>query len=75
MYLLEDALANRRLTHRYVAAVEYPGGSIEVQADRIMAPYRKYDRIANIDHCAEVDNMGIAHAMSVARMCHNGALS
>jgi transposase len=67
MYLLEDTLANRRLIHQYVEVVEYPDGSIEVQADGVVLPYREYDRITNIDQGAEVDNKRLSHALAVAR--------
>ena len=67
MYLLEDTLANRRLIHEYVEVVEYPDGSIEVQADGRVLPYREYDRITNIDQGAEVDNKRLSHALAVAR--------
>ena len=67
MYLLEDTATNRRLIHQYVEVVEYPDGSIEVQADGVALPYREYDRITNIDQGAEVDNKRLAHALAVAR--------
>jgi transposase len=67
MYLLEDTAINRRLIHQYVEVVEYPDGSIEVQADGVVLPYREYDRITNIDQGAEVDNKRLAHALAVAR--------
>ncbi|WGS51705.1 ISNCY family transposase (plasmid) [Paraburkholderia sp. D15] len=67
MYLLEDTLANRRLIHEYVEVVEYPDGSIEVQADGRVLPYREYDRITNIDQGAEVDNKRLASVLEVAR--------
>ncbi|MBW0451292.1 ISNCY family transposase [bacterium M00.F.Ca.ET.228.01.1.1] len=67
MYLLEDTLANRRLIHEYVEVVEYPNGSIEVQADGRVLPYREYDRITNIDQGAEVDNKRLASVLEVAR--------
>ncbi|MFM0758548.1 transposase, partial [Paraburkholderia strydomiana] len=67
MYLLEDTLANRRLIHEYVEVVEYPDGSIDVQADGRVLPYREYDRITNIDQGAEVDNKRLASVLEVAR--------
>jgi transposase len=67
MYLLEDTPANRCLIHQYVEVVEYPDGSIEVQAEGVVLPYREYDRITNIDQGAEVDNKRLAHVLAVAR--------
>ena len=33
MYLLEDSSASRALIHEYIEVVEYPDGTVEVQAD------------------------------------------
>ncbi|WP_447087319.1 hypothetical protein [Burkholderia glumae] len=67
MYLLQDTAENRRLIHQYVEVVEYPDGTIEVQADGTVLPYTEYDRITKIDQGAEVDNKRLSHALAVAR--------
>ncbi|WP_186149235.1 ISNCY family transposase [Burkholderia gladioli] len=67
MYLLQDTVPNRKLIHQYVEVVEYPDGTIEIQADGAVLPYTEYDRITKIDQGAEVDNKRLSHALAVAR--------
>jgi hypothetical protein len=66
MYLLEDSPANRALIHEYVEVVEYPDGTVEVQADGVALPCTSYDRIAHVEQGAEVENKRLAHALEVA---------
>jgi hypothetical protein len=66
MYLLEDSPASRALIHEYVEVVEYPDGTVEVQADGVALPCTSYDRIAHVEQGAEVENKRLAHALEVA---------
>ena len=42
--------------HEYMEVVEYPDGAMEIQADGAASAVRRYDRIAQIDQGAEVEN-------------------
>jgi len=66
MYLLEDTPASRLLIHQQVEVVEYPNGSVEVQANGEVLSCGTYDRIARIDQGAEVENKRLAHALEAA---------
>lgn len=67
MYLLEDTPENRGLIHQYIEVIEYPNGAIEVQAKGRVLPYREYDRLAQIDRGAEVENKRLSAAIGVAK--------
>ncbi|WP_186154914.1 ISNCY family transposase [Burkholderia gladioli] len=67
MYLLQDTVPNRKLIHQYVEVIEYPDGTIEIQADGVVLPYTEYDRITKIDQGAEVENKRLSHVLAVAR--------
>ncbi|MGA3923439.1 ISNCY family transposase [Ralstonia nicotianae] len=66
MYLLEDRPESRRWIHRYVEVAEYPDGKIELWADGTALPYTTYDRLAQIDQGAIVDNKRLGHTLAVA---------
>ena len=66
MYLLEDCPEHRKLVHRYVEVAEYPDGHIELWADGVALPYTTYDRLAEIDQGAIVDNKRLGHVLAVA---------
>ncbi|MGA3706377.1 ISNCY family transposase [Ralstonia nicotianae] len=66
MYLLEDRPEHRRLIHRYLEVAEYPDGRVELWADGTALPYTTYDRLAQIDQGAIVDNKRLGHTLAVA---------
>jgi hypothetical protein len=68
MYLLEDTLDNHRLIHEQVEVVEYPKGIVEVQADGQVIVFATYDRIAQVQRGAEVENKRLTQALSVSRL-------
>ena len=67
IYLLQDTPANRRLIHRYLEVWEYPDGRIEIRAEGVSLPYVPYDRLAQIDQGAVIDNKRLNHALQVAQ--------
>ncbi|RWA46970.1 hypothetical protein AU476_34980 [Cupriavidus sp. UYMSc13B] len=66
MYLLEDRPEHRRLIHRYIEVAEYPDGRIELWADGAALPYTTYDRLAEIDQGAIVENKRLGHVLALA---------
>ncbi len=66
IYLLQDNPANRSLIHRYIDVYEYPDGRIEIRAEGVLLPCGRYDRLAQIDTAAIVENKRLGHALQVA---------
>ncbi|WP_455287444.1 ISNCY family transposase [Cupriavidus necator] len=66
MYLLDDRPEHRRLIHRYIEVAEYPDGRIELWADGATLPYTTYDRLAEIDQGAVVENKRLGHVLAIA---------
>ncbi|WP_455289222.1 ISNCY family transposase [Cupriavidus necator] len=66
MYLLEDRPEHRRLIHRYLEVAEYPDGCIELWANGATLPYTTYDRLAEIDQGAIVENKRLGHVLDLA---------
>ena len=67
MYLLDDAPENRKLIDRYIEVWEYPDGRIELRADTRVLPCRQYDRLAEIDQAAIVENKRLSHVLQLAQ--------
>ncbi|WP_454740247.1 hypothetical protein [Cupriavidus necator] len=67
LYLLADQPAHRALIHRYLEVAEYPDGRIELWADGASLPYTTYDRLAEIDQGAIVENKRLGHVLRVAQ--------
>ncbi|PZX20484.1 integrase-like protein [Cupriavidus phytorum] len=67
LYLLADQPEHRALIHRYIEVAEYPDGRIELWADGASLPYTTYDRLAEIDQGAIVENKRLGHVLRVAQ--------
>jgi hypothetical protein len=68
LYLLEDSQHTRRLIGKYIEAVEYPDGRIELRADGTALPYTTYDRLSEIDQGAIVENKRLGHVLQIAQL-------
>ena len=66
IYLLKDTLDNRSLIHRYIDVFEYPDGRIELRADGANLAYERYDRLAQVDTGAIVENKRLSHVLQAA---------
>jgi len=66
MYLIEDRPEHRSLIHRYIEVAEYPDGRIELWAEGASLPYTTYDRLAEIDQGAIVENKRLGHVLAIA---------
>lgn len=66
IYLLKDTPDNRSLIHRYIDVFEYPDGRIELRADGANLAYERYDRMAQVDTGAIVENKRLSHVLQVA---------
>ena len=68
IYLLQDTPSNRALIHKYLDVFEYPDGRIEIRVNGAALPYVPYDRLAQVDQGAVVDNKRLGHALQVAQL-------
>lgn len=68
IYLLADTPDNRALIHRYIDVYEYPDGRIELRADDINLPYERYNRVAQVDTAAVVENKRLSHVLQVTQL-------
>jgi len=66
IYLLKDTRDNRSLIHRYIDVFEYPDGRIELRADGANLAYERYDRLAQVDTSAIVENKRLSHVLQAA---------
>ncbi|BDB24309.1 transposase [Cupriavidus sp. TA19] len=66
LYLLEDRPEHRRLVHRYLEVAEYPDGRIELWADGASLPYTTFDKLAEVDQGAIVENKRLGHVLAIA---------
>jgi hypothetical protein len=67
MYLLADQPDTRRWIGKYIDIYEYPDGRIEVRADGNALPYVTYDRLAEINQGAIVENKRLGHVLRVVQ--------
>ncbi|SAL87509.1 integrase catalytic subunit [Caballeronia arvi] len=67
LWLLDDTAANRRLIGRYIEVWEYPDGRLEIRADGSVLHAMPYDKLADIDQGAIIENKRLGHALQVAR--------
>jgi transposase len=67
LWLLDDTAANRRLIGRYIDVWEYPDGRLEIRADGSVLHAVPYDKLADIDQGAIIENKRLGHALQVAR--------
>jgi hypothetical protein len=67
MYLLEDSPANRVLIHTYIDVFEFPNGAIEIQSHGRPLMHTRYDRLANVDQGAIVENKRLGHVLRIAQ--------
>ncbi|MGO4762095.1 hypothetical protein AB4120_06095 [Cupriavidus sp. 2KB_3] len=54
------------MIHRYIEVAEYPDGRVELWADGAALPYTTYDRFAEVDQGAIVDNKWLGRTLAVA---------
>ena len=66
IYLLKDTPVNRLLIDRHIDVFEYPDGRIELRADGANLAYERYDRLAQVDTGAIVENKRLSHVLQVA---------
>jgi hypothetical protein len=66
LYLLEDLPEHRGLIHRYIEVAEHPDGHVELWADGASLPYTTYDRFAEVDQGAIVDNKRLGRTLAIA---------
>ncbi len=57
----------RKLMNQYIEVYEYPDGRIELRANGISLPYRRYDRLSEIDQGAVVEHKRLSHVLQVAQ--------
>jgi hypothetical protein len=67
IYLLDNTKANRRWIGRRIDVWEYPDGRIEIRADGVVLPARRYDKLAEIDQGAIIEHKRLGHALQVAQ--------
>ncbi|AOJ79235.1 integrase (plasmid) [Burkholderia savannae] len=67
LYLLDDTPVNRKLIHRYIDVWEYPDGRIEIRADGKALPCRIYDKLAEVDQGAVIEQKRLSHVLQVSQ--------
>ena len=68
MYLLADLPDIRRWIGKYIDVYEYPDGRIEIRAEGCALPHVTYDRLAEIDQGAIVENKRLGQVLCVAQV-------
>ncbi|XVJ98399.1 ISNCY family transposase (plasmid) [Burkholderia vietnamiensis] len=64
LYLLP---VNRKLIHRYIDVWEYPDGRIEIRADGKVLSCRIYDKLAEVDQGAVIEQKRLSHVLQVSQ--------
>jgi hypothetical protein len=67
LYLLNDTVENRKLIGGTIEVWEYPDGRIELRAGGQALPYREYDKLAEVDAGAIVEQKRLSHALQIAQ--------
>ncbi len=67
LYLLEDNDKSRQVMGEYIEIYHYPDGKIELRSNGIALPCSAYDRLAEVDQGAIVENKRLGHALAVAK--------
>ncbi|HDR9091796.1 ISNCY family transposase [Burkholderia vietnamiensis] len=67
LYLLDDTPVNRKLIHRYIDVWEYPDGRIEIRADGKVLSCRIYDKLAEVDQGAVIEQKRLSHVLQVSQ--------
>ncbi|MFX1764188.1 ISNCY family transposase [Paraburkholderia sp. A1RI-2L] len=67
LYLLDDTPEHRRLIHRYIDVWEYPDGRIEIRADGNVLSCRLYDKLAEVDQGAVIEQKRLSHVLQVSQ--------
>lgn len=67
LYLLEDNDKSRQVMGKYIEIYHYPDGKIELRSNGIALPCSAYDRLAEVDQGAIVENKRLGHALAVAK--------
>jgi hypothetical protein len=68
LYLLEDNDKSRQVMGKYIEIYHYPDGKIELRANGTALPCSAYDRLAEVDQGAIVENKRLGHALAVAKL-------
>jgi transposase len=67
LYLLTDSALARRFMGKYIEVWEYPDGRVQMRGAGQRLPYEIYDRLAQIDQGAIVDNKRLGAALRAAQ--------
>ena len=68
LYMLEDNDKSRQVMGKYIEIYHYPDGKIELRANGTALPCSAYDRLAEVDQGAIVENKRLGHALAVAKL-------
>lgn len=67
MFILEPTAASRKLVRQRVTVCEYPDGTVEIQSDGQVLPYRIFDKMRQVNQAAVVDNKHLDAALALAK--------
>ncbi|MGU7812892.1 ISNCY family transposase, partial [Burkholderia sp. AW49-1] len=67
LYLPDDTAVNRKLIHRYIDVWEYADGRIEIRADGKVLSCRIYDKLAEVDQGAVIEQKRLSHVLQVSQ--------
>ena len=67
MFILEPTAASRKLARQRVTVCEYPDGTVEIQSDGQVLPYRIFDKMRQVNQAAVVDNKHLDAALALAK--------
>jgi hypothetical protein len=67
MFILEPCNMTRALARQRVTVCEYPDGTIEIQHEGRILPYRVFDKMRQVNQAAVVDNKHLDAALALAR--------
>lgn len=68
LYLLEDNEKSRRVMGKYIEVYHYPDGRIKLWGNNAALPCSAYDRLAEVDQGAIVENKRLGHALAAAKL-------
>jgi hypothetical protein len=68
LYLLPDTAEHRRYIGKYIDVLQYPDGRIDIRAAGKSLTYSTYDKLADVDHGAIVDNKRLGNVLRLAQI-------
>jgi len=67
LFLLQDSPLTRSLAGKYIEVYHYPDNRIEARFNGASLPYTIFDRLAEVDQLAIVENKRLGHALQMAK--------